>query len=149
MLGPQKARTASKIRIPHYHISRSAVGGLAPFMRYRRADGGIHDGSTNRSAGVHLIGGSRMFIHGLMMHRSQQREMLHHLRAITEMLADLQAGHRGIDGIIIGARLFKLGIAFNFRIPSVHMARAATEPDMDAVLHLARRKIRPRRRMQH
>ena len=66
--------------------------------------------------------------------------MLHHFRAITEMLADLQAGHRGIDGIIVGARFFKLGIAFNFRIPSVHMARAATEPDMDAVLHLARRK---------
>ena len=75
--------------------------------------------------------------------------MLHHLRAFTEMLADLQAGHGGIDGIIVGARLFKLGIAFNFRIPGVHMARTATEPDMDAVLHVARRKIRPRRRMQH
>ena len=71
MLGPQKARAASKIGITHHHISRRAVSGLATFMRYRRADGGVHDGSTNRSAGVHLIGGSRMFINGSMMHRSQ------------------------------------------------------------------------------
>ena len=141
MLRTQEARTAREVGITHHDIRRRAIHNFASLVRYHRADGGIDDRATRWPTGVHPIGGRGMFVDDIVVHRTQQREMLHQTCALFEMFANLHAGNAGVDGVVIRTRFLEFGVAFAFGIPRIHVARAATEPNENTMLGFALREF--------
>src|SRR5262249_13190887 len=91
------------------------------------ADAGIDDAAdTLAVAGVHQVV-SRAVVGIAGGHAAQDGHVLHLLSELGQVLADLDAGHAGIDELVL---------ATVFDIPGVRLGGAAVHPEEDAGLVL-------------
>ena len=69
-----------------------------------------------------------MFVHHVVMKGAHGGDVLHQLGRFPEMLANLNAGNGGVDGLIVSARLLGLGIAERLGVESVDLRHSSPQP---------------------
>ena len=138
-LGAEETRATGDVGDADEHVAGHAVVHRPAGLRHGRADRRIDDRAGRGAAGVHLVRGPAVLVDHVVVHRADESEAVEQRGTPREVLADLHAGDRRGDGVVVAACLLGGGIPLRLRIPGVDLGGTAAEPDEDAVLGLAER----------
>jgi hypothetical protein len=126
VLRSQKPATTRARAIADRHEARQLTGGVRQLVRGDCSERRVLDAWRRHVAGMHQEHRSGV-VPLLGVHRADDRQVVHHSRQLRQIVGDLDAGNRRVDGSRLAAVLV-VGLG----IERLELARAAAHEQQDA-----------------